>query len=221
MAEFPASPLPAAEFFESWLPNAFAEADIPEEQRSVEAHIGVLLHGEGGGEWVMHVNEGALRVSAETRSDCAFTYVQSVDHWRGALWEGKGGAIGAQSAQLFKPGSQAAKAAPGQGAPSPQALEQMRTLDGVIRMAVSGADGGDWHVDFKLGPGAIPEEPTTTLTISAEDAEAMAAGTLDPMAAFMQGKIMVAGDMALMMQMQAIQMQAAAQAAQAPRKEEG
>jgi putative sterol carrier protein len=49
----------------------------------------------------------------------------------------------------------------------------------------------------------------------------MAAGTLDPMAAFMQGKIMVAGDMALMMQMQAIQMQAAAQAAQAPKKEEG
>jgi putative sterol carrier protein len=76
-------------------------------------------------------------------------------------------------------------------------------------------------VDFKLGPGAIPEEPTTTLTISAEDAEAMAAGTLDPMAAFMQGKILVAGDMALMMQMQAIQMQAAAQAAQAPKKEEG
>ena len=45
------------------------------------------------------------------------------------------------------------------------------------------------------------------------DAQAMAEGTLDPMAAFMQGKIMVAGDMALMMQMQAIQMQAAAQAA--------
>jgi hypothetical protein len=221
MADFPASPLPAAEFFESWLPKAFAEADLPEEQRNVEARIGVLLQGEGGGEWVMHVNDGALAVSAEPRSDCAFTYVQSVDNWRGALWEGKGGAIGAQSAQLFKPGAQQAQSRPGQGAPSPQALEQMRALDGVIRMAVSGAEGGDWHVDFKLGPGAIPEEPTTTLTISAEDAEAMAAGTLDPMAAFMQGKILVAGDMALMMQMQAIQMQAAAQAAQPPKKDEG
>jgi hypothetical protein len=221
MAEFPATPLPAAEFFESWLPNAFAEAELPEEQRNVEAHIGVLLHGEGGGEWVMHVNEGALRVSAEPRSDCAFTYVQSVEHWRGALWEGQGGAIGAQSAQLFKPGAQQAQAGPGQGPPPPQALEQMRALDGVIRMAVSGAEGGDWQVDFKLGPGAIPEEPTTTLTITAEDAEAMAAGTLDPMAAFMQGKIMVAGDMALMMQMQAIQMQAAAQATQANKPEEG
>jgi putative sterol carrier protein len=207
MAEFPAAPLPAAEFFESWLPKAFAEADIPESQRSVDARIGVLLHGDGGGEWVMHVNEGALQVSAEPRSDCAFTYVQSVDHWRGALWEGKGGAIGAQSAQLFKPGAQLAQSRPGQGPPSPQAL--------------AGAEGGDWHVDFKLGPGAIPEEPTTTLTIAAEDADAMAAGTLDPMAAFMQGKILVAGDMALMMQMQAIQMQAAAQAAQPPKKDEG
>ena len=41
----------------------------------------------------------------------------------------------------------------------------------------------------------------------------MAAGTLDPMQAFMAGRIQVAGDMALMMQMQAIQMQAAAAAA--------
>ena len=67
-------------------------------------------------------------------------------------------------------------------------------------------------MSFKLGPGAIPEEATTTITITAEDADAMADGTLDPMQAFMAGRIQVAGDMALMMQMQAIQMQAAAQA---------
>jgi hypothetical protein len=214
MADFPDSPLPPSEFFESWLPAAFAEADIPDEQRSVSVQVGVLLHGEGGGEWVMHIEEGKLTVSPEPRGETPFTYVQSVEHWRGALWEGRGGAIGAQSAQLFRPGAQAS-GAPGQGAPSPQALEAMRALNGVIRMKVSGAEGGDWHVDFKLGPGEIPDEPTTTVTITAEDAEAMAQGKLDPMAAFMQGKIQVAGDMALMMQMQAIQMQAAAQAAAA------
>jgi putative sterol carrier protein len=36
----------------------------------------------------------------------------------------------------------------------------------------------------------------------------MQSGTLDPMQAFMSGKIQVIGDMALMMQMQAIAMQA-------------
>ena len=41
----------------------------------------------------------------------------------------------------------------------------------------------------------------------------MERGELDPMQAFMSGRLQVSGDMTLMMQMQAIQMQAAAQAA--------
>ena len=138
--------------------------------------------------------------------------VQSVDDWRGALWEGRGGAFGQGAVALFKPGAGAAASGGGMGgaAPSPAALQQMQALDGVIRMVVAGGEGGDWQVDFKLGPGAIPEEPTTTVTVTAADADAMAAGELDPMQAFMAGRIQVAGDMALMMQMQAIQMQAAA-----------
>ena len=56
---------------------------------------------------------------------------------------------------------------------------------------------------------------TATVTITAEDAAAMESGELNPMEAFMAGRIQVAGDMTLMMQMQAISMQAAAQAAQA------
>ena len=99
------------------------------------------------------------------------------------------------------------------GAPSLTALEQLRALDGVIRLVVTGGDGGDWSVAFKLGPGEIPEEPTTTVSVSHEDAEKMQSGELNPMEAFMAGRIQVAGDMALMMQMQAIQMQAAAAAA--------
>ena len=59
---------------------------------------------------------------------------------------------------------------------------------------------------------STPEEPTTTITVKAEDADAMERGELDPMQAFMSGRILVAGDMALMMQMQAIQMQAQAAA---------
>jgi len=214
MAEFPAAPIPPSEFFKSWLPKAFAEADIPDAQRNVDVKLGVVIEGEGGGEWVFHIDQGQLRVVAEPRSDCSFTLIQTLENWRGTLWEGRGGAFGQQAAALFRPGYQPAGAR-GQAAaaPTPQALEQMRALNGVIRMKVSGGQGGDWYVDFKLGPGAIPAQPTTTITVTAEDAEAMASGALDPMAAFMSGKIQVAGDMALMMQMQAIQMQAAAQAA--------
>jgi putative sterol carrier protein len=214
MAEFPASPIPASEFMERWLPKAFAD-NVPDDARNVDVRFGVKLDGTGGGEWVLHIDHGKLSVSAEPRGECPFTLVQSVDDWRGTLWEGKGGAFGQQAAAMFKPGSQAAGNRPGGGGMNPAALEAMRALNGVIRMRVLGGTGGDWEVDFKLGPGEIPAQPTTTVSITATDADAMAAGQLDPMQAFMSGKIQVAGDVGLMMQMQMIQMQAAAAAPKA------
>ncbi len=215
MAEFPASPIPPKEFMEDWLPGAFADADLPPGSENVDVKLGVQLDGSDGGEWVVHLDKGSMSVASGSREEAAFTVVQTVEDWRGALWEGRGGAFGQGAVAMFKPGAaQAAASAGGMGAatPSPAALEQMKALDGVIRMVVAGGEGGDWSVAFKLGPGAIPEEATTTVTITAEDADAMSTGELDPMQAFMAGRIQVAGDMALMMQMQAIQMQAAAAA---------
>jgi hypothetical protein len=217
MADFPASPIPPKQYLEDWLPRAFAEADVPAEARSVDVQLGVRLEGEGGGEWVLHMQAGQLKVSSTSRDQAAFTFVQSVVDWRGALWEGRGGAIGRQSLALFKPGAEpAAQPRPGQmgaGPPSPAALAEMQKLNGMIRMEVTGAEGGDWAVAFKIGPGPIPEQPTTTISMSAADAEALERGELDPMQAFMSGRMRVAGDMTLMMQMQAIQMQVAAQQA--------
>jgi hypothetical protein len=216
MADFPATPLSATEFFEQWLPRAFAEAELPPEAAAIEATLGVRLEGDGGGEWLFRVSGGAMTVEPGSRSEAAFSVLQSVDDWRGALWENRGGAIGKQASAFFRPGARSAQAArPGAigGPPSAAALAQMEKLSGVIRVIVSGGEGGDWRVDFKLGPGEIPAQPTTTLTLSAEDAAAMERGELDPMQAFMSGRLQVGGDMTLLMQMQAIQMQAAAQAA--------
>jgi putative sterol carrier protein len=81
---------------------------------------------------------------------------------------------------------------------------------------VAGGPGGDWQVDFKLGPGAIPDAATTTVTVQAEDADRMERGELNPMEAFMAGRIQVTGDMALLMQLQAAQMQASQAAAALP-----
>ena len=215
MAEFPASPISPRQYLEEWLPVAFREADTPDSS-GAEARLGVLLEGEGGGEWIFHVAGGELRVEPGSRAETAFTFVQSVEDWRGALWEGRGGAIGTGAQALFKPGAAPPPGAAGQmgaGAPSLGALEEMRKLDGVIKMVVTGGDGGDWAVAFKLGPGEIPAEPTTQIAITAEDAAAMETGELDPMQAFMSGRMQVTGDMTLMMQMQAIQMQAAQAAA--------
>ena len=209
MAEFPASPIPAAEFFESFLPRAFAEAGLPDDLRAVEVRFGVCLVGAGGGEWLVHPRAGTLRVEPGTRAGAAVTVVQSVEDWRGALWEGRGGEIGRQAAAVFQPGARTTSRVGELAAPLAAALEQMQGLSGLLRMCVLDGDAGDWSLGVMLGPGAIPSEPTTTVSLRAEDVEAMARGDLGPLEAFMGGRIQVEGDVTLLMQIQAIQMQAA------------
>jgi putative sterol carrier protein len=212
MPDFPASPISPAEFMEGFLPAAFAEAEaFRAALGDLDTRLGVKLEGPSGGEWVLVVSGGQVSVAAEPRDAAAFTLVQSVDDWRGALWEGRGGAIGRQAAALFRPGASLPQAGPA-APPTPAALAKMRALNGVIRVVVSGGAEGDWRVDFKLGPGAIPAEPTATLTLSATDAQALEDAAEAERASlmlqlFMAGRIRVEGDMGLIMQMQAIQMQ--------------
>ena len=211
MSELPPAGTSAQEFFEHHVPKAFEANPLPEDAAAIDVLLGVRLEGDGGGEWRFHLKDGSLRVESGPTEDAAFTVIQSVADWRGALWEGRGGAFGRQSQALFRPG-QSGRGAPGAGAMSPAALALLQQLRGVIKMVVTGGQGGDWAVAFKLGPGAPPAEPTTTVTVAAADADAMERGELDPMQAFMSGRIQIAGDMALLMQMQAVQMQAQAMA---------
>jgi hypothetical protein len=212
MSALPPAGTSPAEFFERFVVETFRSRPLPEEAAKLDVMLGVLLEGEGGGEWRFRLTDGALSVERASTENAAFTLIQTVDDWRGALWEGRGGVFGRQSQALFQPGGSAGSG-DGPGAMSPAALEQMKLLRGMIRMVVTGGAGGDWAMAFKLGPGPVPEQPTTTVTIAAADADAMERGELDPMQAFMSGRILVAGDMALLMQMQAIQMQAQALAA--------
>lgn len=208
MTDFPESPVPPAELLERYLPAAFAKVTLPDGARDAELELGVALSGAEGGEWVVRVMGGEVAVVKGARDETAFTYVQSVDDWRGALWEGRGGAVGRQTGIFFRPGGQPAYASAGFGAPPrADALDQMRALDGLIQVVVSGGEGGDWAVGFKLGPGPLPDEPSTTVTLTDRDATDMASGELNPMEAFLAGRIQVAGDMTLMMQMLAVQMQ--------------
>lgn len=214
MGELPAAGTSAKEFMEGWFPKAFAEAEIPEETRKVEVTLGVRLAGEGGGEWLLHLDRGQLRVEPGATEPAPFALIQTVEDWRGSLWESRGGIFGRQAALLFQPGAASRTvAAPGAGPGrplTPAMIVQLQALSGSLRMVVAGGPGGDWKVEFKLGAGPVPAEPTTTITVSAEDAEAMDSGRLDPMQAFMQGRLQVAGDLGFLMQMQAVQMAAGA-----------
>jgi hypothetical protein len=214
MSAFPAQPVAPRELIEGWLPAALAEVPLPPGSESLDVKLGIQLAGEGGGEWVLHVAHGRVSVERGPRAEAAFSYVQSVEDWRGALWEGRGGAIGEGAARFFRPGALAAAPAGQLGAaPTPAALVELGKLSGLLRLVVTTEAGSPWSVGFKIGPGAIPEQATTTILITEADAAALGRGELDPMTAFMSGKMRVEGDMTLMLQVQAVQMQAAAAAA--------
>jgi hypothetical protein len=210
MSEFPREPVPPAELIERYLPAAFASSARAGAFTGVTIALGVRLEGEQGGEWVLELRDGALRAQRASREQTAFSYVQSVPDWRGALWNARGGAVGRAIAALFRPDAPEIDAALGFVAGEiPAVLEALAPLRGLVRVVVTDASG-DWHVALQLGPGQIPEKPTTEITVSLADANQMAAGELNPIEAFMAGRIRLTGDMALMLQLQAAQVQAAA-----------
>jgi hypothetical protein len=209
MPEFPRSPVPPAELFENYLPAAFAATGRSEHTAGVTLALGVQLVGEQGGEWVLDLRDGDVRVRPGSRAGTAFSYVQTVDDWKGALWDGRGASVGRGAAALFRPGAPEVEAVAGMvGVGLPKAIAALGELRGLLRVVVTDP-AGDWRVDLQLGPGEIPSQPTTELSVSAADADRMASGELSPIEAFMAGRIRILGDMGLVLQMQAAQMQAA------------
>jgi hypothetical protein len=221
VSELPSPSISPSEYLEEWLPRAFAEVGLPPGSEGLDVALGLVLEGEGGGEWVIRIAGGKVSVSRGSRAATPVTYVQRVADWRGALFAGAGGAVGESASRFFRPqalrsASQSLGAAQQlAAAPTPAALAELAKLEGVVRMEVVGGPDGDWAVAFKLGPGDIPSEPTATLRLSAEDADALSRGELDPMQAFLGGRVEVLGDMTIVLQMQAAQMIAAEAAAAA------
>ena len=206
MTELPAEPVSPREFMEQLVPGLLSAASSVAGVHALDGELafGVRLDGEGGGEWVVRWSRESVTVVAEPRGSAAITWIQTVEDWRGTLWGGRGGVFGRRvTALLRRPDRARSGPSPG-GASARVVMEQLASLDGVIRIRVTGGTGGDWATAIKLGPGDIPVEPTTTVSVSASDAEALARGELDPLQAFMSGRIRVTGDMALVMQIQVI-----------------
>ena len=89
-----------------------------------------------------------------------------------------------------------------------QDAARVQGINGVMLFDLSGEGGGRWTLTL-ADEGVELEEgetvpPDVTFSMEAQDFVAIANGTLNPISAFMQGKVSVSGDMALAMRLQSI-----------------
>ncbi len=86
--------------------------------------------------------------------------------------------------------------------------DQAGDMRATIQFDLSGEGGGQWYVTIadrvlNVYTGQAPA-PSLTMTTSAGDYLSIINGELNPMAAFMQGKVRVKGDIPLLLKMQSL-----------------
>ena len=80
----------------------------------------------------------------------------------------------------------------------------------IYQFNITGDGGGEWSLDCTKGKTGdfvskgTHESPGATITVSSEDWLSMLNGSLNPMQAFMSGKIKIDGDMTLAMSLQQV-----------------
>ena len=80
--------------------------------------------------------------------------------------------------------------------------ERAGAVNAVIHIKLTGAEPGEWNATIQDGKCAVAQgiprqRPTITLTADSADFVRIAAGELDPAAAFMTGRVKLQGDMDL------------------------
>jgi putative sterol carrier protein len=90
--------------------------------------------------------------------------------------------------------------------PSSFDAEKAAGLDVTVQFDLSGDDGGQWYVVIANGTCSVEQgaaaSPKATIRMDASDYVDMSTGKLNPMAAFMSGKVKVEGDLNTVMKFQ-------------------
>jgi len=85
---------------------------------------------------------------------------------------------------------------------------KMKGVNAVYQFELSGDNGGVFHAALDDGKVTVVEaahdSPSITITMAAEDFDAMLDGKLNATSAFMAGKLKVKGDMSLAMKLQSL-----------------
>ena len=181
------------DFFESWLPKEYERLKAEGGPTPPDVTACVRLSGEGGGAWTLTLAGGQLSVVDQDTADADLGIAQSVADWRAVTvgQEGAGGAGGGPDLTLPEGVSF------DRWLVNPGLQQVLATAKGSLRIEIPGFHGRTFALSLTFRGAA---EPQATITIDAETIAAIRAGTLPPAQAFFSGKILIAGDSALAMQ---------------------
>lgn len=85
--------------------------------------------------------------------------------------------------------------------------EKMKDISASVQFSLDGGD--DYYLKIEngtpdYGKGTMDGDPSATVSMTAEDFKDLTSGNLNPVMAFMSGKIKVDGDMSTVMQLQQV-----------------
>ncbi len=200
LPELPNAPsdITPEKFFGEWLHSQFDTFKPLVEQLAGDLSASLAVKVEGSGEWTCSLSKDGLAVEKGLKEDALTTLILNEKDFLDA--------VTGKRKNLMQP--------PAGATPSPEdipgmlktTIETLKEIEGMFQFRIEDKDAGDFVVTVKFA-GPIKDEPDTIVSVDQEDVEAIAAGELNPQAAFMAGKLRIAGDMGLLMQMAPLMMQ--------------
>lgn len=157
-----------------------------QDRLAAEATLELVLEGDGGGRWLMHLHDGGLQLVDTAPSPPLVRVFQSRADWealaQAQLAGGAGGTpVGADLTRTR--------------------VDRLRGIQGALEFRLA-TDAGEHSVHVQFGSGERTP-PRCTLRMRADDARRLQAGEVPPQVAFLQGLVKLEGDVAFAMQVAA------------------
>lgn len=157
--------------------------------RAVRTTLAVNVRGEGGGTFYLNIDGGRLTPGTSAAHPVALTLVQELRDYERLIRDAGDSALGFLGGLSGLAGEMRLTQA---------RLDVLSGVSGTLLFQVKGPDGFSILTHFGGGPGK--EKPDTEIRVDPDVYAELRAGRLEAQNAFMGGKIEVAGDMQLAMQ---------------------